>query len=221
MRKLLIAAVVIVLGVGAWFGASAWRRHAMIASGRPLLLTNKKAGIYTYSDLIKPDDLVSSYRVVGYSDEMTKDEIAQATKGLQLVIGTTVASNDPRVPATPETFSVVPTASEQKRWNEAISTLTEQQRTLCSSVQDDNLIQPCLQQHLVYNALKNKQGTEICERMYIPSQATACKTDIEAGNIDGYRDADANGLLDYFEHQAVPYAERTNTLNLPVVNPGA
>lgn len=218
--KYLIAIIVIVsLLTGGWYGFSAQRRKIMLNSGRPLLLLNKKAGTYTYSDLIDREDIGRSLKIAGYADELSPEEIVRLTSGLNIFMGLAPSADDTRVPRAAEVFSVIPTPEEQRRWNTALATLTEEQRQLCAAIQDAALIQPCLSRHLVFVAVKDIRNAEICDSIYINDQREACRTAIAAGTTDGFIDVDNDQLLDIFEWHIIPYDQRTNLLNLPIVNP--
>lgn len=213
-----IIAAFIVLG-GLWYGIGSWRRNAMLDSGRPVLLINKKASSYTYSDLMPRDEITRGYKIIGYADDISMEETRRLTQGLNFVMGVAAPANDPRLPSLPQNFAYVPTPDEQRRWSAALALLTEPQKILCAAIEDSALAQPCLSRHLVFNAIKANSGDQICASIYIMGQRDECRAHIVSKNLESYTDADNDSLIDAFEANAVPYEQRTNTLNLPVINP--
>lgn len=191
----------------------------MLDSGRPLLLVNKKAGAYSYSDLMERDDISRSFKIIGYADEIPQEEQQALTAGLRLLVGVQPQPGDTRVTPATVTTTQVPTDNEQRAWTNALSTLTAQQSALCGGLPEPHLVQPCLAEHIIMQALTTKSGAAICASFYIPDQRAACETRLAQQITSAYVDANNNSLIDLFEQYAIPPDQRTNPLNLPVVDP--
>lgn len=219
MKYLVIILLALGLLAGGWYAYGIRQRSVMLNSGRPLLLINSKAGTYSYSDLMQPDDITTSFKIVGYVSDLSASDIASLTQGLRLVVGVSVTPGDPRVMGITGSSTVVPTAAELEKWTKASATLSQAQRTLCQTIEESNLGQACLADHYVFNALKAKAGISTCDSLYIAVQKEACKTTMQSKTSSTYVDSNNNALIDGYEFYAQPSQTRTNIYNLPVINP--
>jgi len=219
MKYLIGLIIVSALAIGLWFGFATYRRNVMLDSGRPLLLINTERGLYTYSDLISREDITRQLKVVAYADELTSEQIAEFTQGLSFFSGMPTQAGDTRGIAPVFSSQVLPTPQQQQRWVTVLTSLTSQQRDLCNSISDSLAVQYCLSRHVAYQAVAKKSPMSVCDALYVPDQQKECVDDVSGGTLAVYIDQNQNAIIDVFEQLAVPYEQRNNPRNLPVVNP--
>lgn len=219
MKYFLLLLVLAILGSVLWFGFGTYRRNAMLDSGRPVLLISRDRGIYTYSDLLEREDITRVLKVVGYADELTAEQIQEFTAGLTFFSGVMTDGSDPRAITPIFATAQIPTALEQQRWTSVLASLTAQQTALCNNLSEAVAVQYCLSRHVAYQAVATKSPLTTCDALYISDQRAECVRDVSGGTLDVFIDQNKNTLIDLFEQLAIPYEQRANPNNLPIVNP--
>lgn len=218
MKYAITLIIIAALVTGVWYGAGNYRRKQMLSSGRVLLLVNSSAKSYSYSDLMEADDITSAFKIVGYADELSAAQIADATTGLQLVVGVQPQPGDSRVLALRSTSPIVPTTTEQKAWVAALARLPKAVQDLCAQLTESSYVQPCLADHLIFAYVKEGAPVTACASLYVPNQKDFCESAVGKKDVTAYSDANNNGMIDGFESlKAMDQGQ--NTYNLPEINP--
>ena len=194
-KLIIIAVLIFCIIFGAWYGISQWQRSLILNGDRDVLLINKKEGRYSYLSASDKDEIESSYKIAGFIDEMTAEEIASKTKGLMLV------GSNGNIPgfyqATVELL--LPQEQDVIGWNVVLDMLTEQQNALCKQMPTADLSQYCTIRHGIYQAFQAGLSSDFCEDIFIQTAREECKNNIDEDDKISVRDADQNGLIDSFE----------------------
>lgn len=195
-----VVALIIVTGilVGGWFGFSSWNRNRILNSGRPVLLINKSTNQFAFSDLTDREDIDRKWKIIGYYDEMTQEEINALTAGYNFVMEGG-AAGDGRVPQLISADVQAPSAEERGPWAIAVQTLTTEQSNLCGQIPIPTLSQYCIVRHITFNAMVTGQGSSACDPIFIQDYRQECIEEIENNNVSRFRDVDSNNLLDAFQ----------------------
>lgn len=218
MKSILLIVILAIVAVGGWYGASVWRFNSVLDSGRVVLLINKDSRVYTYSDLMPRDEITRDFKIVGYADVLSEQEVKDRTAGMNLVVGVEPVAGDPRVISRIQAETVVLGASEQAVWAAAVAKLTAQQQALCGSLDTTSAQQYCLARHIVFAAFTAKAGAAACAPLFVPEQKTECEADLASSDASLFVDADRDQLLDDFEYLAIPYDKRVNDRGLPEIS---
>src|SRR5690606_13131747 len=97
-------------------------------------------------------------------DELSQEEVAEATAGLYLRVDAETTPGDPRITPSFAIPAAIPAGTdEQQRWARAVATLSSQQSALCAAINDPAFQQYCLARHIVYNGVKSFGSDVVCE----------------------------------------------------------
>lgn len=194
------------------------RFNRVLDSGRVVLLVDKDRVIYTYSDLMPRDEITRDFKIAGYADELSQEQVASLTAGLNLVVAVEPAAGDPRVISRIQASAAIPDEAQQPAWALAVAALTAAQQTLCGSLDTTSAQQYCLARHIVFAAFTANAGAAACAPLFVPEQKAECEADLASSNASLFIDADGDQLLDNFEYLAIPYEQRVNDRGLPVIS---
>lgn len=192
MKIFFIVIVISVLSLGTWYYFSDFRMQRILDSGRPVLLVNEKAGTYAFSDQVERSDLDEGFRIKGYLDKFTDDELSAIVKNLSYdgLIDES-AFND---------TAPIPEGIEAEKWNQALSALSQEQIKICDEQYTPTMAQYCLSRHLVFEAFQNNYGIEICDSIFIDAYREECIADIKNKAVHKVSDEiNNNDLIDFFE----------------------
>jgi len=204
MKKIVITILIIIVIAAAWYGFSIYRWNSMVDSGRPVLLINQDEGNYTFSDFINRDEFDRSYKVAGYYDEMSKQEIEQKTQGLELIFDVNIIREqidtpDPRRPIVDIGEVDIPEENEKQQWDKLVDSLLPEQRSSCDALLVSSTRQYCLVRHFVFNAIQQSLSKEECGVVFVENQREECETDVENRAYDRVPDQNNNQIVDLFE----------------------
>lgn len=220
MKYALVIILLSALGFGAWFAVGTWRRQTMLDSGKPILLVNPSLGVYSYSDLMAREDITRDFKIIGYTENLSDEQIRWAIDGFEFVAGLPLPPGDERGILVRSAELVLPNPAQQTAWSALVSTLPTAQQTVCAAITDASTSQYCLAQHAVFNAWRIKAGAAMCAALYIQAQQTECEEYLTSYPTNVFVDANSNQLIDVFEELALPAEQRSNDRNLPIINLG-
>ena len=192
MKALFIIILISVLGLGTWYYFSGYRMQKILDSGRTVLLVNEKAETYAFSNEMDLSDLDDDFRIKGYLDKFSEEELSDIVKDLSFAGLIDESGFDDSVP-TPEGI-------EAEKWNQALGALSQQQISVCDQQDTARMVQYCLSRHLVFEAIQNNYGIEICGSLFIEAHREECEADIKNNAIHKVSDEiNNNDLIDMFE----------------------
>lgn len=163
-------------------------------------------------------EISRAYKIIGYANELTPEEIASATKGLNFKVDAEITPGDPRIIPFARVPAPVPvTAAQQQAWTASLAALSAGQRSLCEKIEATTLQQYCLTRHIVFNAITSNAPAVACDVLFLPAQREECLADLKAKDMKRLADDDKDSLLDLFEEYVTPDDQRINKYNLPEI----
>jgi hypothetical protein len=187
--KFIIAVIcALIIGVGVfWFWSSRAHNSTSSVLETHLLID---AAHHLYAFQLIGQSVPDGYEDKGGISQYTNPQIAKMTSGMTLVsLGT------------PPSVSVdvqIPTDAQLPAWQQAVNSLTVQQRQWCTNLAQADSVQYCLVRHLVFNALAQKKDASICAAIFVDSYRQECQQDIKNQNT-ALVDTNRNGIIDTFE----------------------
>jgi len=200
MKQFILLFLLVILIISGWFGYKEYRRYSMIHSGREILLVSEKENAFHYYDHSYPgadvDDILRSFKVIAYTEDLSEEELLELTDRLDFLES---GSAKPRMQLPVYSVPQPETNLDQVAWTQLLSTVTDQQNTLCASIDAADFIRYCYVNHLIFNAIKNNTDAVLCDTMIEDRYKEQCKDDLATKNLESYTDEDNNLLLDVLE----------------------
>lgn len=198
-RLAIIITLIVIIIAGAWYGISQWQRSIILQGDRDVLLINKKDKAYSFLSASDLEDIDGRFKIAGYVDELSDEEIAKLTEGY--TIAGSFPTGQGELPGRPTRSSELefPEGEEVESWNAFISLLSAEQQSLCDAMPTSSLSQYCTIRHGVFEAVEAGEGAEICDSIFIETAKQECIKNIEENNERTFTDSDGNRLLDSFE----------------------
>lgn len=201
-KKLILIALLIVAVGGGWFLFMRMNRERLYTSQERVLLVDRTAGVYTFSDIVD-EATKRRFKPVNIVSRLSEKRLQELVAGLSLY-----GNVQPQV-SLPGSTSVPENLAE---WQEALVALTAEQQALCAAINSGFMSQECVMRHITLQILKGQAQSALCSALFIPNIREECAQYVAENDTDAYADTNANGLLDQYEVYVYPEAFPEPTL---------
>lgn len=205
-KSVVILILVLLLGVGGYFGYKEYRRGQLLSSGEEVLLVNKKLGVYTTTELISEDEVTRSFKAVEKVSKLSDERYAKITEGL------TLYGTRQLIPHA-ESSLQLPEGEALEQWVSLYQTLPPAVDQLCKQIDQADFAHECVARHLILKLLDEGQSDASCGALFPESLQEECRQTIARGDAGTMTDADSDGFIDMYEFYADPLSFEADPLS--------
>lgn len=197
MKRTITIILIAILAVGAYFGYSIMRERSLLASGKNLLLVNKKEQVYTFSEFVDLDDITIKLKVIDAVENLSEEEISKHTADKTLF-------GDQGLPEVVDSVIELPEGQALASWNEVLNQVPEAMKQMCNDIERNDFAHDCLMRHVIWLVATEQVSLDACDQLFPSHFIEECK-DISANKQFGViTDTDGNNLIDMYEYYANP-----------------